>query len=236
MIHQKFPENAYHTELFINCICFRERFRGCNSDSGKLQFSSNEIYDFTSEDLIDLGEIGRGAFGSVNKMIFTKTEKVMAVKRIRCSSVVDEKEQKRIMDLDVVMKSNDCSYIVQFYGAIFKEGDCWICMEIMSTSLDKFYKYVCERQNQRIPENILGQITVATVHALNYLKEKLKIIHRDVKPSNILLHERGDIKLCDFGISGQLIDSIAKTKDAGCRPYMAPERIDPERAKGYDVR
>lgn len=64
------------------------------------------------------------------------------------------------MDLDVVMKSNDCSYIVQFYGAIFKEGDCWIAMEIMSTSLDKFYKYVCERQMQRIPENILGQITV----------------------------------------------------------------------------
>lgn len=54
--------------------------------------------------------------------------------------MVDEKEQKRIMDLDVVMKSNDCKYIVQFYGAIFKEGDCWIGMEIMSTSLDKFYK------------------------------------------------------------------------------------------------
>jgi serine/threonine protein kinase len=54
-------------------------------------------------------------------------------------------------------------------------------MELMSISLDKFYKYVYERQNQRIPENILGQITVATVHALNYLKEKLKIIHRDVK-------------------------------------------------------
>lgn len=52
----------------------------------------------------------------------------------------------------------------------------------MSTSLDKFYKYVYERQNQRFPENILGLIAVATVHALNYLKEKLKIIHRDVKP------------------------------------------------------
>lgn len=72
-----------------------------------------------------MGEIGRGAFGAVNKMIFKRTEKVMAVKRIR--STVDEKEQKQLlMDLEVVMKSNDCIYIVQFYGALFKEGDCWI--------------------------------------------------------------------------------------------------------------
>lgn len=206
-------------------------------NQGKLQFSPNEIYDFTSEDLLDLGEIGRGSFGSVNKMIFKKTDKTIAVKRIRCSSVVDEKEQKRIMDLDVVMKTNDCDFIVQFYGSIFKEGDCWIAMEIMDQSLDKFYRYVYDYQHERIPENILGQISVATLHALNYLKEKLKIIHRDVKPSNILVHEKGHIKLCDFGISGQLIDSIAKTKDAGCRPYMAPERIDPEFShKGYDVR
>lgn len=35
------------------------------------------------------------------------------------------------------------------------------------------------------------------------------------------MDRRGNIKLCDFGISGQLVDSIAKTRDAGCRPYMA---------------
>lgn len=94
-------------------------------------------------------------------------------------------------------------------------------MELMDTSLDKFYKFIYEKLKKRIPENILGKIALATVNALNYLKEELKIIHRDVKPSNILLDKRGNIKLCDFGISGQLVDSIARTKDAGCRPYMA---------------
>ena len=108
-----------------------------------------------------------------------------------------------------------------------------------------------------IPEAVICQITSAVVRALHYLKEELKIIHRylefftkrqhsnvqsrnnlfrDIKPSNILLDRRGNIKLCDFGISGKLVDSIAKTRDAGCRPYMAPERIDPQRAKGYDIR
>ncbi|MED6285361.1 Dual specificity mitogen-activated protein kinase kinase 4, partial [Characodon lateralis] len=204
--------------------------------SGKLKISPEQHWDFTAEDLKDLGEIGRGAYGSVNKMVHKPSNMIMAVKRIR--STVDEKEQKQLlMDLDVVMRSSDCPYIVQFYGALFREGDCWICMELMATSLDKFYKFVYGSLDDVIPEEILGKITLATVKALNHLKENLKIIHRDIKPSNILLDRNGNIKLCDFGISGQLVDSIAKTRDAGCRPYMAPERIDPSASRqGYDVR
>lgn len=43
----------------------------------------------------------------------------------------------------------------------------------------------------------------------------------DVKPSNVLINTLGQVKMCDFGISGHLVDSVAKTLDAGCKPYMA---------------
>jgi len=59
------------------------------------------------------------------------------------------------------------------------------------------------------------------VSALHYLYSKLSVIHRDVKPSNILINRKGEVKICDFGISGYLVDSVAKTIDAGCKPYMA---------------
>ena len=62
------------------------------------------------------------------------------------------------------------------------------------------------------------------VEGLHYLKRELNIMHRDVKPTNVLVNASGDVKLCDFGVSGHLLGSIAHSH-VGCQPYMAPERI-----------
>uniref|UniRef100_A0A182PC15 mitogen-activated protein kinase kinase n=1 Tax=Anopheles epiroticus TaxID=199890 RepID=A0A182PC15_9DIPT len=205
-----------------------------------------------ADHLRKLADLGRGAYGIVEKMLHQPSGTVMAVKRITVTSGmgagggggpgggVQNQEQKRLlMDLDVSMRASDCRHTVQFYGALFREGDVWICMEVMDTSVDKFYPVVYKRPGRTIPERILGRIALSIVRALHYLHTELRVIHRDVKPSNVLMNRRGEVKMCDFGISGYLVDSVAKTIDAGCKPYMAPERIDPgsgSRTAGYDIK
>lgn len=79
----------------------------------------------------------------------------------RIAATVNTQEQKRLlMDLDISMRSSACPYTVQFYGALFREGDVWICMEVMDMSLDKFYTKVY-KHSRAIPEDILGKVAFA---------------------------------------------------------------------------
>ena len=144
------------------------------------------------------------------------TGTIMALKEIRLE-LDDSKFAAIIMELDVLHRCIS-PYIVDFYGAFFQEGAVYICMEFMDGgSIDKLY-------GDGVPEGVLRKITLATTMGLKSLKDEHNIIHRDVKPTNILMNTKGQIKICDFGVSGNLVASIAKT-NIGCQSYMAPERI-----------
>ncbi len=188
---------------------------------------------FNIDSLEAIDELGFGSCGHVIRMRHKETSTIVAVKQMRRSG--NKEENKRIlMDLEVVLKSHNCPFIVQCLGALVNPSEVWICMEQMATCLEKLLK----KLREPIPEQIIGKMVVAIVNALNYLKEVHGVMHRDVKPSNMLLDEKGVVKLCDFGISGRLVDSKARTRSAGCVAYMAPERIDPPDPNNpdYDVR
>ena len=210
------------------------RTDGSPLDKGAIIRVDGNNVNIDADDLESLCVLGRGAYGVVEKVKHTKTGTILAVKRITATE--DKIETKGLlMDLNI-LRSSDCPYIVHFYGAMFREGDVMICMEVMDISLDKFYM-TCKDASKTIPEEILGKIAFSVISALDYLHKHLSVIHRDVKPSNMLINRKGNVKMCDFGISGYLVNSWAKTQEVGCKHYMSPERIDPvaDRAH-YDTR
>ncbi|KAJ3101285.1 MAP kinase kinase Wis1 [Phlyctochytrium planicorne] len=171
-------------------------------------------------------ELGKGQYGVVQKVHHIPTNVDMAMKEIRLE--LDQTKLNQIlMELDVLHKSQS-PYIVDFYGAFFIESCVYYCMEYMDAgSIDKLY-------GEGIREDVLAKITLSIVMGLKFMKDHLKIIHRDVKPTNILVNSKGEVKLCDFGVSGQLIQSLAKT-NIGCQSYMAPERISVDNPGTYSV-
>lgn len=181
-----------------------------------IDFSNGSSFRISMDDLEVLEELGHGNYGVVSKVLHKPTGIVMAMKEVRLE-LDDAKFRQILMELEVLHSCNsDC--IVEFYGAFFVEGAVYMCIEYMKGgSLDKVY-------GDGIPEAPLAYITKRVILGLKQLKDEQNIIHRDVKPTNILVNEMGKVKLCDFGVSGNLVASLART-NIGCQSYMAPERI-----------
>uniref|UniRef100_A0A8D1SP96 Dual specificity mitogen-activated protein kinase kinase 1 n=1 Tax=Sus scrofa TaxID=9823 RepID=A0A8D1SP96_PIG len=177
-----------------------------------------KVGELKDDDFEKISELGAGNGGVVFKVSHKPSGLVMARKLIHLE-IKPAIRNQIIRELQVLHECNS-PYIVGFYGAFYSDGEISICMEHMDGgSLDQVLK-----KAGRIPEQILGKVSIAVIKGLTYLREKHKIMHRDVKPSNILVNSRGEIKLCDFGVSGQLIDSMANSF-VGTRSYMSPERL-----------
>ncbi|GAA5911352.1 hypothetical protein JCM8208_005228 [Rhodotorula glutinis] len=184
-----------------------------------VDFSSGASFKIKMDDFELFEELGKGNYGTVQKVLHRPTGVEMALKEIRLE-LDDSKLKTIVTELDILHRAVS-PWIIEFYGAFFVESCVYLCMQFMNAgSLDFFAG--CD-----VPELVLARITKSIVAGLKFLKDELRIMHRDVKPTNVLLNTAGQVRLCDFGVSGQLDRSLAKT-NIGCQSYMAPERIKGE--------
>ncbi|KAI6000683.1 kinase-like protein [Pisolithus albus] len=205
-----------------------------------VDFSNGSSFAINMDQLILKHELGRGNYGTVKMVLHRPTNVEMAMKEIRLE--LDSTRLNGIlMELDILHRAIS-PHIVEFYGAFFVESCVYYCMEYMDggslaslccfpngnvslpPSLSSSPGSAWTSSPAPINDEHLARIASSMTRGLAFLKDELGVMHRDVKPTNVLVNRKGQVKLCDFGVSGQLEKSIART-NVGCQSYMAPERI-----------
>nr|CAA73555.1 Stress-responsive protein kinase (PRKSD) [Suberites domuncula] len=176
------------------------------------------------EEVFDLLEkIGEGAYGAVYKAMHKESGQLLAIKQVP----VDSDLQDIIKEISI-MQQCDSQYVVKYYGSYFKNTDLWIVMEYCGAgSVSDIMRII----NRPLREEEIAIVMQYALKGLEYLHFKRKI-HRDIKAGNILLNLEGHAKLADFGVAGQLTDTMAKRNTVIGTPFwMAPEVIQ---EVGYD--
>lgn len=179
------------------------------------------------EDIFDLKEkIGEGSYGTVHRAVVKETGLIVAVKKIPVEAELDD-----ILREISIMNSCDSKYITKYYHTYFHQTytELWISMEYCGAgSVSDMIKI----RKKGLTEKSICVILADVLKGLEYLHAR-KRIHRDIKAGNILLTEDGHSKLADFGVAGQLTDTIAKRNTMTGTPFwMAPEVVSSKKG-GY---
>lgn len=179
---------------------------------------SEESLTRQPEEVFDIiCKLGEGAYGSVYKALHKESDQVVAIKQVP----LDTDLQEIIKEISI-MQQCDSPYVVKYYGSYFKNTDLWIIMEYCGAG--------SVSDCMRLRKKTLTECEIATIlsdalKGLEYLHLRRKI-HRDIKAGNILLNNDGHAKLADFGVAGQLTETMAKRNTVIGSPFwMAPEII-----------
>lgn len=166
---------------------------------------------------MNLQKIGQGASGGVYTAFETGTKNCVAIKQM---NLEQQPKKDLIINEIIVMKESKHKNIVNFMDSYLHEGDLWVVMEYMQGgSLTDVVTFNMMSDPQ------IAAVCREVLYGLQHLHSK-NVIHRDIKSDNILLSERGDIKLTDFGFCAQINDSQNKRTTMVGTPYwMAPEVV-----------
>ncbi|KAJ9084849.1 hypothetical protein DSO57_1019775 [Entomophthora muscae] len=163
-------------------------------------------------------QIGKGTFGKVYLGYDKRTEQPVAIKIIDLELAEEEVED---IELEIrILSQLNSPHVIKYYGSYSKGTELWIIMEycLGGSCADLL-------RPGAIPEPYIAIILREILKGLEYLERENKI-HRDIKSANILLTASGEVKLADFGFSGQLTATQSKKNSYIGSPFwMAPEVI-----------
>ncbi|XP_066948017.1 serine/threonine-protein kinase 3 isoform X8 [Macrobrachium rosenbergii] len=194
------------------------------NENGELVKLSEESLMRQPEEVFDIiCKLGEGSYGSVYKALHKESGQVLAIKQVP----IDTDLQEIIKEISI-MQQCDSQHVVKYYGSYFKDSDLWIVMEYCGAGS---VSDIMRLRKKTLTEEEIATVILDTLRGLEYLHLRRKI-HRDIKAGNILLNTQGHAKLADFGVAGQLSDTMAKRNTVIGTPFwMAPEVIQ---EIGYD--
>jgi len=171
-----------------------------------------------------LGELGQGAMGIVYKAKDPLIDRVVAIKTITLSLALDEKEEYEGRFYQEAKAAGRLNHpnIVTIYD-VGKSGDvAYIAMEFLQG------RELRDIMNDAglLPVDQVLDIVAQVAQGLAYAHEH-EIVHRDVKPSNIMVVHDGHVKITDFGIA-RMASSAVHTQTGmvlGSPKYMSPEQV-----------
>lgn len=171
------------------------------------------------------GELGRGAMGIVYRAQDPAIGRTVAVKTIRIGQFNDEREIKHVQDrmMREAQAAGILSHtnIVTIYDIQHEEGTAYIFMEFVDgETLEKMLL-----ADTPIDKQLIIHILKQAAEALDYAHQR-GIVHRDVKPANIMVRRDGVAKIADFGIARMQSHSLTQAGQIlGTPNYMSPEQI-----------
>ena len=180
------------------------------------------------EDFQVVRPLGKGNFGAVYLVTSKLTNKLYAMKEIQTSKYKSQEEVNQVEKEIKLLENLRHPHVITYFNSFKQNGNIYIIIEyINGGSLeDLLMKNI--NQQKRIDEKTLWDLLIQSLSGLLYLHEKRKIIHRDIKPDNLLLDSEGHLKISDFGVSAiksDEVDDLLKCHGtvAGPIQFMAPE-------------
>ncbi|MEK7866061.1 MAG: serine/threonine-protein kinase, partial [Planctomycetota bacterium] len=185
---------------------------------GKRLLQDDAIHQVGKYKLI--GELGRGGMSIVYEGLHPSLSKTVAIKMLSHELVYESDFSERFKNEAKIIGALDHENIVQVYDQEKAYGTYFIIMEkIKGTVLSRLVETRGVLPFEQV-RSILRQMAVA----LDYAHEH-GVIHRDVKPANVIIEPTGRVKLMDFGIAKSTVEGDAQEDLIGTAEYMSPEQI-----------